>query len=241
MLHRQVIERQHIHGQLEIAQQVQKRLLPRESPSVSGYDIAGLSLPTFDIGGDYYDYIQLSDGGLGLVVADVAGKGIPAALIMSTFRALLRTSARRGGTIAQAVREVNESLVESIGLPAFVTSVYGVLEPGSGRFTYANCGHNAPLIVRAGGTIEQLHSSGPFLGVFDGASYVERETVVGPGDVLVLYTDGVVELERRLGRGVRGGSPGVGHRRRAAPGGRGRDRRDAGGHARLQRRRGVRR
>jgi sigma-B regulation protein RsbU (phosphoserine phosphatase) len=118
---------------------------------------------------------------------------------MSTFRALLRTCVRRGGTIAQAVQEVNVALAESIGLPAFVTAVYGVLEPGSGRFTYANCGHNAPLIVRRGGTIEQLHSSGPFLGVFDGASYVERETLVGPGDVLVLYTDGVVELERDSG------------------------------------------
>jgi sigma-B regulation protein RsbU (phosphoserine phosphatase) len=199
MLHRQVIERRYIQGQLEIAHEIQRRLLPRDSPGVPGYDIAGLSLPTFDIGGDYYDYIPLPEGGLGLVVADVAGKGIPAALIMSTFRALLRTCVRRGQAISQAVAEVNALLVESIGLPAFVTSVYGVLEPRTGRFTYANCGHNAPLVVRADGTTDQLHSSGPFLGVFGGATYVEREVLVGPGDVLVLYTDGVVELEREGG------------------------------------------
>ena len=121
-------------------------------------------------------------------MADVAGKGIPAALIMSTFRALLRTCVRRGRTIAQAVQDVNALLVESIGLPAFVTSVYGVLDPATGRFVYANCGHNAPLVIRARGAVDQLHSSGPFLGVFDGATYVEQETLVQPGDVLVLYT-----------------------------------------------------
>jgi sigma-B regulation protein RsbU (phosphoserine phosphatase) len=199
MLHRQVLERRYIQGQLQIAQEVQRRLLPRENPGLPGYDIAGISLPTFDIGGDYYDYIPLPDGRLGLVVADVAGKGIPAALIMSTFRALLRTCARRGQSVSEAVGEVNGMLVESIGLPAFVTSVYGVLEPGSGRFTYANCGHNAPLIVRAGGAVDRLDSSGPFLGVFDGTTYVEQQTRLEPGDVLLLYTDGAVELERDTG------------------------------------------
>ncbi len=199
MLHRQVLERQAIDGQLQIAHQVQARLLPRQDPAVEGYDISGLSLPAFDIGGDYYDYIHLPDGRLGLVVADVAGKGIPAALIMSTFRALLRTSARRNPLVSQTVQEINTSLAESIGLPAFVTSVYGVLEPATGRFTFANCGHNAPLVVRANGTVEQLLSSGPFLGVFAGGAYVEREVVVEPGDVLVLYTDGVVELEGDAG------------------------------------------
>ena len=168
MLHRQVLERHAIQGQLQIAHQVQARLLPGQDPDVEGYDISGLSLPAFDIGGDYYDYIPLPGGRLGLVVADVAGKGIPAALIMSTFRALLRTSARRNQSVARTVQEVNVSLAESIGLPAFVTSVYGVLEPATGRFTFANCGHNAPLIVRSDGSVEQLPSSGPFLGVFEG-------------------------------------------------------------------------
>jgi sigma-B regulation protein RsbU (phosphoserine phosphatase) len=196
ILHRQVIERRYIQGQLQIAHDVQSRLLPPRDLELAGYDIAGLSVPTFDIGGDYYDYIPLRDGRLGLVIADVAGKGIPAALIMATFRALLRTSARDTPPVSRVVDQVNQLLAESIGLPAFVTSVYGVLDPATGAFSYANCGHTSPLLLRAGGGVEQLPSSGPCLGVFEAAVYEPRDVVLEPGDLLVFYTDGVVELER---------------------------------------------
>lgn len=199
MLHRQALERQHIHGQLRIAHDIQARLLPRCDFEIAGYDLAGTSVPTFDIGGDYYDYIPLPDGQLGLVVADVAGKGIPAALIMATFRALLHASVREAAPLAHVIRRVNQLLAESIGLPAFVTAVYGVLDPASGRFTYANCGHLPPLLVRAGGAAERLHSSGPCLGVFEGAVYEPREAMLAPGDLLLLYTDGVVEIEPDTG------------------------------------------
>lgn len=199
MLHRKVLEQHHIQGQLQIAHDVQARLLPARDFALEGYDIAGLSVPTFDIGGDYYDYIPLQDGRLGLVIADVAGKGIPAALIMATFRALLRTSVRGTPPLEGVVAQVNQLLAESIGLPAFVTSVYGVLDPRTGAFAYANCGHNAPLLLRATGEVQLLQSSGPCLGVFEGATYTPREVVVEPGDLLVLYTDGVVELEREDG------------------------------------------
>lgn len=199
LLHRRVMEREHIRGQLRIAHDIQARLLPRRDLEVEGYDLAGVSVPTFDIGGDYYDYIPLPDGRLGLVVADVAGKGIPAALIMATFRALLRTSVREAAPIGQAIRQVNALLAESIGLPAFVTAVYGVLDPATGRFDYANCGHLPPLLVRATGATERLDSSGPCLGVFDGAQYEPREVALERGDLLVLYTDGVVEIERADG------------------------------------------
>ncbi len=196
ILHRQLIEKRHIEDQLQIAHNVQARLLPLAPPTVAGYDLAGVSVPSFDIGGDYFDYLPLAADALGLVVADVSGKGIPAALIMATFRALLRTHARRGLGVLDVVGSVNQLLIESAGLPAFVTAVYGVLEPASGRFTYANCGHNPPMVVRADGAVTELGGGGPFLGVFDGARYEAREVSLCPGDVLVLYTDGVVEAAR---------------------------------------------
>jgi serine phosphatase RsbU (regulator of sigma subunit) len=193
MLHRQLLEKKRIEDQLHIAQEVQSRLLPSDPPALAGYDIAGLSLPTYDIGGDYFDYFPVAGGGLGLVIADVSGKGIPAALIMATFRALLRTHARRDADAARVVQAVNAQLVESVGLPAFVTAVYGVLDAATGRFAYANCGHNPPLVVRATGRVDLLGSSGPFLGVFAQAEHESGEAVLEPGDRLVLFTDGVVD------------------------------------------------
>ena len=193
MLHRQLLEKKRIEDQLHIAQEVQARLLPSAPPELAGYDIAGVSLPTYDIGGDYFDYFPVAAGGLGLAIADVSGKGIPAALIMATFRALLRTYARSESNAAQVVQQVNALLIESVGLPAFVTAVYGVLDAESGRFTYANCGHNPPLVVRAGGRVDSLGSGGPFLGVFEKAQHESDETVLEPGDRLVLFTDGVVD------------------------------------------------
>lgn len=193
MLHRQLLEKRRIETQLQIAHDVQSRLLPASAPSVPGYDIAGLSIPTYDVGGDYFDYLPLPGDRLGLVVADVAGKGIPAALIMATFRTLLRLSARLEPEVPVAMRAVNRFLVESSGLPGFVTAVYGVLDPEHGRFHYANCGHNPPVIVRKDGRIEKLTCGGPFLGVFDAVTYESAETQLTPGDLLVLYTDGVVE------------------------------------------------
>lgn len=193
MLHRQLLEKRRIEAQLHIAQEVQSRLLPSAPPELAGYDIAGLSLPTYDIGGDYFDYFPVAADGVGLAIADVSGKGIPAALIMATFRALLRTLARREPVAARVVQAVNTLLVESVGLPAFVTAVYGVLEAATGRFTYANCGHNPPLVVRAGGRVDSLGSGGPFLGVFAQAHHESGETTLDPGDRLVLFTDGVVD------------------------------------------------
>jgi sigma-B regulation protein RsbU (phosphoserine phosphatase) len=193
MLHRQLLDKRRMENQLQIAHDVQARLLPARAPVVRGYDIAGMSLPTYDVGGDYFDYVPLPDHRLGLVVADVAGKGIPAALIMATFRALLRTHARRDADAADVVTAVNELLIESVGLPAFVTAVYGVLDPATGAFSYANCGHNPPLLVRRDGRVDELAAGGPFLGVFGHVRYQAGTVTMERGDRLVLFTDGVIE------------------------------------------------
>jgi sigma-B regulation protein RsbU (phosphoserine phosphatase) len=193
MLHRQVLERSWVESQLHLAHEIQSRLLPGTPPRLPGYDIAATSLPAYDVGGDYYDYIPLSHDRLAVAVADVAGKGIPAALMMATFRALLRTHLRADLSLLDLVDAVNRSLVESVGLPAFVTCVLGVLDLPTGRFAYANCGHNPPVIVRTGGETEELASGGHFLGAFEDARPELGQADLAVGDTLLLFTDGVVD------------------------------------------------
>jgi serine phosphatase RsbU (regulator of sigma subunit) len=193
MLHRQVLKRSWVESQLRLAHEIQSRLLPGTPPRLPGYDIAATSLPAYDVGGDYYDYIPLSHDRLAVAVADVAGKGIPAALMMATFRALLRTHLRADLDLLELIDAVNRSLVESVGLPAFVTCVLGVLDLPTGRFAYANCGHNPPVIVRTAGEAEELVSGGHFLGAFEDARPETGQADLAVGDTLLLFTDGVVD------------------------------------------------
>jgi serine phosphatase RsbU (regulator of sigma subunit) len=194
ILHRQVLDKQRIEHQLRIAREVQTSLLPQAAPEVDGYDIAAVNLPTWEIGGDYYDYIPLPDGRLGMVIADVSGKGVPAALIMATFRAALRAELQREERMVGVFEAINRILVDSSGASRFVTAVYGILDPGCGRFTYVNCGHNPPLLLGSGGGRAALDAGGPALGMVAGAPYASGEVTLEPGDTLALYTDGVVEL-----------------------------------------------
>ena len=193
LLHRQVLDKQRIEDQLRLAREVQSGLLPGAPPDLPGWDIAAVALPTWAIGGDYYDYVPLGGGRLGLVVADVSGKGIPAALIMATFRAALRTEMRRHADLGAVAAHLNRAVLESRDASRFVTAVCGVLEGESGRLTYVNCGHNPPLLLRGSGSREQLQRGGPALGLFDEAAFEAGSAVLEPGDRLVLYTDGVVE------------------------------------------------
>ncbi len=194
ILHNQIIEKQRIESQLSIAREVQRSLLPGRPPDLPGYELAAINLPTWEIGGDCYDYIRLPSGSIGVTISDVSGKGVPAALIMATFRAGLRTQVRVDNDIAHVMQAMNELLLESIGLAAFVTSVYGVLDPEKGVFLYSNCGHNPPLLFSRKAEVKSLRSGGPALGVFHDAHFDAEAVHLGPGDMLVLYTDGVVEV-----------------------------------------------
>jgi len=193
LLHRQVLDKQRIEDQLRVAREVQSGLLPGAPPDLPGYDIAAVALPTWAIGGDYYDYVSLGGGRLGFVVADVSGKGIPAALIMATFRAALRTEMRRHADLGVVATQLNRAVLESRDASRFVTAVCGVLDAASGRLTYVNCGHNPPLLLRGSGGREGLERGGPALGLFDEVTFEAGTAALGPGDRLVLYTDGVVE------------------------------------------------
>ena len=192
LLHRQVLDNQRLEDQLRVAREVQSGLLPRAPPDRPGYDIAAVNLPTHAIGGDYYDYVPLSEGRLGLVVADVSGKGIPAALIMASFRAALRTQMKRHARLTAVAARLNDAVLEFHDAARYVTAVCAVLEDG-GRVRYVNCGHNPPLLLRAGSGRETLRHGGAALGLFPGGRFREGSVRLGPGDSLVLYTDGVVE------------------------------------------------
>ena len=166
LLHRQVLEKQRIEDQLKVAHEVQSGLLPVAPPRLPGYDVAAVNLPTHAIGGDYYDYVPLDGDRLGFVVADVSGKGIPAARIMATFRAALRTEMRRRTSLPAVAARLNGAVLEFRDAARFVTAVCGVLEATSGAVTYVNCGHNPPLLLRGGGGSETLRRGGAALGLF---------------------------------------------------------------------------
>jgi serine phosphatase RsbU (regulator of sigma subunit) len=194
MLHKQLLEQELIGKQLETAREVQFKLLPHSSPNLLGYDIAGICIPTDEIGGDYFDYIPLSHNRLGLAVADVSGHGIPSALVMTAFRALLRTKARGKSRPANIANTINQILPEFTGDNHFVTVLYAILEAASGNLTYISCGHPPPLLLHANGEVEKLNNHNPALGIFQNLHYSDEEIKLAEGDILVLYTDGVIEL-----------------------------------------------
>jgi sigma-B regulation protein RsbU (phosphoserine phosphatase) len=189
--------------QLKIARDVQASLLPDCAPDVAGYDIAGLNLQAWDIGGDYFDYFPLDDGRVGIVIADVSGKGVSAALLMATFRAALRSEVRRNRPIPTLIEDVHRTLVESMDTSRFVTAVYGILDPAPGTFTYINCGHNPPLLRRGRGAQEFLPTGRRAVGMLGSQPTPACVVTIAPGDMLVFYTDGVIEVtnadEREFG------------------------------------------
>ena len=194
VLHREVLEKQRIEQQLGIAKEVQMALLPAADPALEGYDMAGTNVPTWEIGGDYFDYLPQPDGRLGVAIADVSGKGVAAALIMATFRAALRAQDVRHMSFDAIAGRLNRILLDSMDGSRYVTAFYGQLEPHTGTITFANCGHNPALLIRAGGTRDLLTSGGPALGMWHGATFAPGAASILPGDILVLYTDGVIEV-----------------------------------------------
>jgi sigma-B regulation protein RsbU (phosphoserine phosphatase) len=199
MLHERLVEAGRTERQLKIAQQVQERLLPATSPVVPGHELAGLCIPSARVGGDYFDYIALDGGRLGLVVADVSGHDVPAALIMSAFRALVRTCLRAGHSLDEVARTLDRELPDCTAHRAFVSALLAVLDPASGQLRYVNCGHNPPFHDRATGAPGWLNHGGPLLGLLDRAEFEIREIHLAPGDQVVFFTDGIVEARNPTG------------------------------------------
>ncbi len=193
-LHAAALVTRRLEEELSIGQRIQKTFLPERDPKVPNFDIAGAYYSSGLVGGDYYDYVRITEGHLGIVVADVSGKGIPAALIMAAFRASLIAEVRNNYAIRTVFTKVNRLLWESIEIDRFVTAIYGVLDIQARRFTYVNAGHNPGLLYRAAtDSFENLDSTGPLLGTLEGATFKERQVEIRPGDILTLYTDGITE------------------------------------------------
>jgi len=193
-LHEEVLEKRRLDEEVTIGQRIQRSFLPARNPEVRNFDIAGANYSSERVGGDYYDFIRIADEQMGIVVGDVSGKGIAAALIMAAFRASLIAEIRNNYAIRTTMAKVNRLLWESVEPDRFVTALFGVLDTSARRLTYVNAGHNPALLLRASsGQFDMLEATGPLLGTFESATFKERVVELRPGDLLVMYTDGVTE------------------------------------------------
>jgi sigma-B regulation protein RsbU (phosphoserine phosphatase) len=193
MLHEQLVEKKRLEGQLEVARQVQLELLPASDPKLEGFDICAWNFSTEEVSGDYYDWVSIYEDQIGLVIADVSGKGVPAALLMAFLRASLRAAIHIGYAPHISMAKVNYLLWESIERNQFVTAFYGVLDASNKTLAYTNAGHNPPLVMNRDGTAYFIERGGLPLGMFRNTRYYEYYQSIEPGQTLVLYTDGVTE------------------------------------------------
>ncbi|NIK57791.1 ATP-binding SpoIIE family protein phosphatase [Kribbella shirazensis] len=191
--------RQRFEQELEVARLIQQNFLPKELPELSGWQVAACYQPAREVGGDFYDVIALADGQVGFVIGDVTDKGVPAALVMAATRSVLRASAQRLIEPGQVLERVNEHLCPDMPAKMFVTCLYGVLDPATGRFRFANAGHDLPYVKTAEGSVE-LRARGMPLGLMGGMTYEEHETLLAPGDSLLLHSDGIVEAHDPQGQ-----------------------------------------
>jgi serine phosphatase RsbU (regulator of sigma subunit)/predicted ester cyclase len=191
-LEQERIERERIEQELRVARRIQQASLPKTTPTLEGWQIAPFYQPAREVGGDFYDFHLLSEGKLGLAVGDATGKGVPAALVMSTTCGMLRLAAQSYSSPAEMLQRVNEALFPNIPSNMFVTCFYAVLDPESGSLTYANAGHDLPYLHR-NGEAEELRARGMPLGLMPGMNYEEKETTLQAGEAALLYSDGLVE------------------------------------------------
>ena len=184
--------------ELNIARDIQMSFLPDALPVLKGYDLAAMSLPANEVGGDFYDFIDVPGGKLGLAIADVAGKSVPAALYMALSRAVLRSNVNGGEDPANSIRRANQLITQDSRSGLFVTLFYAVLDAGGHTLTYVNAGHNPPVLLR-GQEIKMLDRSGIALGAVEGTDYIETAVSLKSGDAIVFYTDGVTEANNVSG------------------------------------------
>jgi serine phosphatase RsbU (regulator of sigma subunit) len=191
----EVAERLSLKGELEVAREIQLALLPRGALHAGDIEIAGTTKPANTVGGDFYDVLPQADGTLVLTLGDVSGKGSPAALLMALLLAALRTLVEERLTPAALVARLNVQICRHSPASRFITLVYAVYDPRTGRLRYVNAGQNPPLIRRRDGRFDRLEGTGIALGLFEPSTYEEAETTLEPGDVLVFYSDGITEAE----------------------------------------------
>ncbi|MFQ5797945.1 MAG: SpoIIE family protein phosphatase [Bacteroidota bacterium] len=192
-LHQEALEKEAIEKEIEIAVKIQQLLLPERIPPLDGFDISAVTIPSKRVGGDFYDVIRRGDQKALLVIADVSGKGIPAAMLVSTLQAWLHAFVETGMDLLAIVERLNKIIYEDSTIDKYITFFICELDTERKVITSVNAGHNYPLLFRADGPMHQLEKGGLSLGMFPDEVYVKEEIQLGRGDVLVLYTDGVTE------------------------------------------------
>ena len=201
-LEKEIGERERVDQELKVARRIQHTSLPKEVPELGGWQISPYYQPAREVGGDFYDFHLLPEDRLGLVVGDATGKGVPAALVMSTTCGMLQAVSQASGSSSslpgEVLSRVNESLLSRIPSNMFVTCFYAILEPESGGLTYANAGHDLPYLHR-NGEAEELRARGMPLGLMPGMGYEEKETILEAGEAVLLYSDGLVEAHNPKG------------------------------------------
>jgi serine phosphatase RsbU (regulator of sigma subunit)/anti-sigma regulatory factor (Ser/Thr protein kinase) len=185
-------ERERIEQELQVAALIQQTLLPKELPSISGWNVDAFYRPARAVGGDFYDFIDLGGDRLGVVIGDVTDKGVPAALVMATCRSMLRSAALNHDSPSAVLADVNDALVPEIPPAMFVTCLYAIIDTGVGEVVFANAGHNLPY-VRTGEGVVELRATGMPLGLMQGMGYEERTHRLEDGDLMVLTSDGITE------------------------------------------------
>jgi serine phosphatase RsbU (regulator of sigma subunit)/anti-sigma regulatory factor (Ser/Thr protein kinase) len=184
--------RERIEQELRVATLIQQNFLPKQLPELPGWHVSAYYRPAREVGGDFYDFIELPGGLVGVVIGDVTDKGVPAAMVMAATRSVLRASAQRMVDPGAVLSRVNELMCPDMPPKMFVTCLYGVIDPATGRFRFANAGHNLPYVRTPNGTIE-LRATGMPLGLLPGIEYEETEAVLEFGQVMLLHSDGVAE------------------------------------------------
>ncbi|HXI04567.1 MAG TPA: GAF domain-containing SpoIIE family protein phosphatase, partial [Candidatus Saccharimonadales bacterium] len=187
------IERERLEREIEQAADIQQRLLPPSTVELQGYDVFGHADACRAVGGDYFDFLKLSGGRFAMVIGDVSGKGMAAALLMASMQAIFRTLADVEASPARLLGSLNRHLVKSANPNKFASFFLGSLDPASGSLLYVNAGHNPPILLRSDGNVERLPAGGVVLGVFEDAPFEEKSVTLNPGDILTMYSDGVTE------------------------------------------------
>lgn len=187
------IEKERLEEEMRLARDIQEKLLPGSIPEIDGLDVAALALPSRHVGGDYFDLVPQSNGSLLVAIADVTGKGVPAALLMANLQACLHTMVPMDLTMEEFVGHTNRVICNNTGFDKFITAFTGLYLPKTRRFEYVNAGHNPPMLLRACGDMELLETGGLLLGVMKDMPYERGVVNLSPGDLLVIFTDGVSE------------------------------------------------
>ncbi len=191
-------EKERLDTEIEIARDIQHHLFPKEIPHIEGYDITCFNRASREVGGDYFDVITIGES-YGIAIADVSGKGIGAAMLMSNLQAILRSKATITTAPGELLRQTNVDLLDRVGEGRFISMFYVILEPQVCRLTYANAGHNPPLVVKKEGETTDLQVSGIPLGILSNTEYQAFEQMISPGDLVVLYSDGITECMNKSG------------------------------------------